>query len=163
MVKRYWDTATAIFRFLKAARNRVKEGMGKEQVLDFARREFGEVTKLLKKQIDDLFKAKPKTTKKGDVVPIKKNPLEDVIDKKFGEGTYKKAIDPEEGIVATDKARDIVKKRTKDIATGDPTGKTSEIMEGLAASIRKGGKGRDPREGVVRAAAREILIKIRLT
>ena len=73
MVKRYIDTATAIFRFLKAARNRAKEGMSKEQILDFARREFGEVSKLLKKQIDDIFKAKPKTEKKGDVVPIKKD------------------------------------------------------------------------------------------
>ena len=65
MVKKYKDVGVAIFRFLKAARNRVKEGMGKEQVLDFARREFGEVSKLLRKQIDDLFKAKP--TKKKEV------------------------------------------------------------------------------------------------
>ena len=73
MVKRYIDTATAIFRFLKAARNRAKEGMSKEQILDFARREFGEVSKLLRKQIDDILKAKPKTEKKGEVVPIKKD------------------------------------------------------------------------------------------
>ena len=73
MVKRYVDTATAIFRFLKAARNRAKERMSKEQILDFARREFGEVSKLLRKQIDDIFKTKPKTEKKGDVVPIKKD------------------------------------------------------------------------------------------
>ena len=73
MVKRYVDTATAIFRFLKAARNRAKEGMSKEQILDIARREFGEVSKLLRKQIDDIFKTKPKTEKKGDVVPIKKD------------------------------------------------------------------------------------------
>ena len=71
MVKRYIDTGVAIFRFLKAARNRAKEGMSKEQILDFARREFGEVSKLLRKQIDDIFKAKPKTEKKGEVVPIK--------------------------------------------------------------------------------------------
>ena len=73
MGKRYYDVGVAIFRFLKAARNRAKEGMSKEQILDFARREFGEVSKLLKKQIDDIFKAKPKTEKKGDVVPIKKD------------------------------------------------------------------------------------------
>jgi hypothetical protein len=141
MVKRYIDVGVAVFRFLKAARNRVKEGMGKEQVLDFARREFGEVTKLLRKQIDDLFKAKPtktKPTKKGDVVPIK-----------------------EEGILVTDEATKIAKKRTEDIAIGDPTGEVSEIMEGLGSlkNIKQGGKGLDPREGVVRAAAREILNK----
>ena len=61
----------AVFRFLKAARNRAKEGMSKEQILDFARREFGKVSELLKKQIDDIFKTKPtKTEKKGDVVMI---------------------------------------------------------------------------------------------
>ena len=97
MVKKRIDIAIAIFRFLKAARSQIKQGMGKEQILDFARREFGEISKLLRKQIDDLFKKKP-TTKKGDVVPIK-----------------------EEGIVATDKAKDIVKKRTEDIAKGDVT------------------------------------------
>ena len=73
MVKKYIDTGVAIFRFIKAARNRAKEVMSKEQILDFARREFGEVSKLLRKQIDDIFKAKPKTEKKGDVVPIKKD------------------------------------------------------------------------------------------
>ena len=61
----------AIIRFLQAARSMAQRGMKKEQILDFARREFGEVSKLLKKQIDDIFKAKPKTEKKGDVVPIK--------------------------------------------------------------------------------------------
>ena len=84
MVKRYWDTATAIFRFLKAARNRVKEGMGKEQVLDFARREFGEVTKLLRKQIDDLFKAKPTKTKpkkkEGEVVKLQTEAEKDIVE-----------------------------------------------------------------------------------
>ena len=62
----------AIIRFLQAARSMAQRGMKKEQILDFARREFGEVSKLLKKQIDDIFKAKPKTEKKGEVVPIKK-------------------------------------------------------------------------------------------
>ena len=40
-MKKKIDVAIAFFKFLKAARNRVKEGMGKEQILDFARREFG--------------------------------------------------------------------------------------------------------------------------
>ena len=61
----------AIIRFLQAARNLAKQGMSKEQILDFARREFGEVSKLLRKQIDDIFKAKPKTEKKGCIVDIK--------------------------------------------------------------------------------------------
>ena len=198
MGKRYYDVGVAIFRFLKAARNRAKEGMSKEQILDFARREFGKVSELLKKQIDDIFKAKPKTEKKGDVVPIKKDEgimsqyktiddevtqaekdaifdnflanadrtyanfvtrvLRDIqnapkserqqmikaIKDRTGMFKYLDDADAEkilksvdEGIVATDAAKEIVKKRTKDIATGDPTGETSEIMEGLAASIEK--------------------------
>jgi len=243
MVKRYYDVGVAIFRFLKAARNRAKEGMSKEQILDFARREFGEVSKLLRKQIDDLFKKGtpskskigeffgfknyPKTAqkKKGEVVPFKKeegimaaDAATEIVKKKIDLSKYdddalnalavegnriktkldelgksgtnyeefkklsarKKEIDdilsaaqdiPASGIGSfkadmelskisdeAKKATDIAKKRTKDIAKGDPTGEVSEIMEGLA-SIKHGGKGLDPREGVVRAAAREILNK----
>jgi len=76
----------AVIRFLKAARSMAQRGMKKEQIIDFARREFGEVSKLLKKQIDDIFKAKPKTEKKGEVVPIKK---------KEGIETIKGEINPE--------------------------------------------------------------------
>ena len=76
----------AILKFLQAARNLKKAGITKEQVLDFARREFGKVEGLLKKQIDDMFKKPDTGTKqqgtKGDVVPIKK----------------------EQGIMATDEA-----------------------------------------------------------
>ena len=64
----------AIYKFLQAARNLVKnKDMSKENILRFAKQEFGEVSKLLRKQIDDIFKAKPKTEKKGEVVPIKKD------------------------------------------------------------------------------------------
>ena len=61
----------AIIRFLQAARSMAQRGMSKEQILDFARREFGKVSELLRKQIDDIFKAKPKTEKKGGIVDIK--------------------------------------------------------------------------------------------
>ena len=65
----------SVIRFLQAARNLAKQGMTKEQILDFARREFGEISKLLRKQIDDIYSRykKPKTEKKGEVVPIKKD------------------------------------------------------------------------------------------
>ena len=70
----------AVIKFLAAARNLVRQGMmTKDQVLDFAKREFGEVSELLKKQIDDIFK-KPDsgTKKKGDVVPFKKKEKEGI-------------------------------------------------------------------------------------
>jgi hypothetical protein len=64
----------AIYKFLQAARNLVKnKDMSKESILRFAKQEFGEVSQFLRKQIDDIFKAKPKTEKKGEVVPIKKD------------------------------------------------------------------------------------------
>ena len=82
----------------------------------------------------------------------------------------------------------IVNKRTDDIATGDPTGETSDLMTKIESDLEKvketskklkettegltdspfddfynyvlgGSKARDPRRGVVRAAAREILNK----
>ena len=50
----------AIFKFLQAARNLVKnKAMTKEQILDFAKREFGEIDDFFKLQIDNLFR-KPK-------------------------------------------------------------------------------------------------------
>ena len=106
----------SVIRFLQAARNLAKQGMSKEQILDFARREFGKVSELLRKQIDDIYSRykKPKTEKKGDVVPIK----------------------TEEAIVATDKAAEIVKKRTDDIAKGDPTGEIDEGIETLGTKMK---------------------------
>ena len=170
-------------KFLITLGSAIRNGAVKtiQQAVAFAKREFGKVDDDFLNDIINVFKKEGKT-KKGDVVPIKKNPLEDVIDKKFGKDTYKKAVDPEEGIVATDAATEIVKKRTDDIKKGDPTGETSEIMEGLEKKakklkdaadelkkisapenimeqILKGQRARDPRRGVVRAAAREILEK----
>ena len=44
--------------FLNAARNLASMGMKREQVLDFAQREFGELTELMKSQIDNIYKPK---------------------------------------------------------------------------------------------------------
>ena len=65
----------ALIKFLIAARNLKKLGMSKKQIEDFARREFGEITTLLKKQIDNIFKKKSKPDDKkpeGKVTPFKK-------------------------------------------------------------------------------------------
>ena len=131
---------SARIKFLIALGSAIRNGAVKtiQQAMAFAKREFGEIDKSFVDDIVNVFKKEGKT-KKGDVVPIKKK----------------------EGIMATDEATKIVKKRTEDIATGDPTGEVGEIMEGLGSlkNIKQGGKGLDPREGVVRAAAREILNK----
>ena len=47
------------------------------EIYTLMKQEFGEVTKLLRKQIDDLFKAKPKTQKKGDVIDVSFKPGKD--------------------------------------------------------------------------------------
>tara|TARA_R100000329_G_scaffold27833_1_gene25891 strand:+ start:14 stop:1042 length:1029 start_codon:yes stop_codon:yes gene_type:complete len=66
-----------LIRFLNAAKRLYNQGfMGKEEILDFARREFGEITGVLKTRLDQIFK-KPATgikkqeTKKGEVVELK--------------------------------------------------------------------------------------------
>ena len=86
--------------------------------------------------------------------------------------------------MATDEAAEAVKKRTDDMAKGDVTGETSDLMtdlEGKMTDIKKaademkkiadktpesfvdfwyaGTKARDPKVGMVRTAAREILEK----
>ena len=66
----------ALARFLLALGNLIRSGGIKkiEEAIEFAKNEFGEVTPLLQKQIEKVFKTakKPKTEKKGEVVPIKK-------------------------------------------------------------------------------------------
>ena len=66
-----------LIRFLNAAKRLYNQGfMKKEEILDFARREFGEVSGVLKTRLDQIFK-KPATgikkqeTKKGEVVELK--------------------------------------------------------------------------------------------
>ena len=66
-----------LIRFLNAAKRLYNQGlMKREDILDFARREFGEVSGVLKTRLDQIFK-KPATgikkqeTKKGEVVELK--------------------------------------------------------------------------------------------
>ena len=128
----------AIIRFLQAARSMAQRGMSKEQILDFARREFGEVSKLLRKQIDDIFKAKPKTEKKGGIVDIKtrkeyKKELDEALgpdDDVFGSPIKDQKMKEFDKI----NAKKVVEERTKDIAKGDVEGTGVESLE---TSIKK--------------------------
>jgi hypothetical protein len=45
-----------IKRFLTSARSLANQGLSKEAIMQFAKNEFGEVTELFKKQIDNIFK-----------------------------------------------------------------------------------------------------------
>ena len=46
----------AIKRFLTAARSLANQGMTKESIMNFAKNEFGEITELFQKQINNIFK-----------------------------------------------------------------------------------------------------------
>jgi hypothetical protein len=50
--------------FLNAARNLASMGMKREQVLDFAKNEFGELTDLMKSQIDNIYRPKKSVSPK---------------------------------------------------------------------------------------------------
>ena len=69
-----------VLEFLKVARRLLSttKGLTKADIMEFARRSFGQVSELLERQIDNLFKKTPESgikkidTKKGEVVDIKK-------------------------------------------------------------------------------------------
>jgi len=50
--------ANAIIKFLEAARSLANQGMSKEAIEQFARNEFGEITELFQKQINNIFRPK---------------------------------------------------------------------------------------------------------
>lgn len=147
----------AIIKFLQAARRMSQQGMTKEQIMDFAKREFGDVSTLLKRQIDNLFKAKPKVEKKGDVVPVKKK-----------EGIEATTVTEELSDELTDSPLDDLKKitggKTKDDILNEEMIKMAEKentklgIETLKNPKRPGGP-LDPTTGITRTLARNILTK----
>ena len=148
-------------KFLIALGSAIRNGAVKtiKQAMNFAEQQFGKIDKSFVDDIVNVFKKEGKT-KKGDVVPIKES----------------------KGIMATDEAAEIVKKRTDDIVKGDVTGETSDLMKDLEGRLKKiqeyakkmdnpmgdlksfvikdpfrPGGPLDPKIAIVRTAAREIL------
>ena len=81
--------------FLNAARNLASMGMKREQVLDFAQREFGELTELMKAQIDNIYKPKkgpPSESKVGEFFGFKNYPKKDEV---FDDTVVKMKFDDE--------------------------------------------------------------------
>ena len=158
----------SVIRFLQAARNLAKQGMTKEQILDFARREFGEISKLLRKQIDDIYSRykKPKTEKKGEVVPIKKDEgikstkeykdmVEELRNSEIGnkytaeelEQAALEILETKNKLKATLESEQVLKKKPFSESTGFPKN-----------PYRPGG-ALDPVIGITRTLARRILDK----
>ena len=81
--------------FLNAARNLASMGMKREQVLDFAQREFGELTELMKAQIDNIYKTKkgaPSESKVVEFFVFKNYPKKDEV---FDDTVVKMKFDDE--------------------------------------------------------------------
>ena len=59
MVKKYIEAGIELTKFLNAAKNLAKQGIKKNEVLAFAKQQFGEITDSLRKQVDDIFEKSP--------------------------------------------------------------------------------------------------------
>ena len=113
----------AVLKFLQALRSLAKSGAVKtvDQAMDFAKREFGEVTDLLKRQIEQVFKPGKPAPKPGEggITSIKNAPKKETPDQASGIMATEEATTPlmknlEKG-VETLKA---MKKPGMDLATG---------------------------------------------
>ena len=119
----------AIAKFLQAAASLAKKGVKEADILEFAKREFGEVSDLLKIQVRRIFKNKD--------APSIKNP-----EKKTGEVVpFKK--DQASGIMQTEEASPLMKR----------LGEGVEILKGMKKP------GMDPTVALTRTLARSILNK----
>jgi hypothetical protein len=104
----------AMIKFLQAVRRLAELGVKKEDIIEFGKREFGEMTELLSKQVDDIYKRfykdkggsifkdkKPEsgTKKPAEVIelkkqrPIAKDEFEKMLDETFPEMKPKSEID----------------------------------------------------------------------
>ena len=144
----------ALARFLLILDKLVKSGVIKKipQAIKFAKNEFGEVTPLIKKQIEKIFESakKPlvgKTGKKeGTVIPLVKK----IAEKK------------NEGIASLDDSSPLMDKLGKDVeefrlSDDDPMGDLEQIL-----NPRRPGGSLDPATGITRALARRILERKRI-
>ena len=171
---------TAIAKFLQAANNLAQQGIKKDQVMEFAKREFGEVSDLLKRQIEQIF-----TPKSGGITSIKK-PEGKVIEASFKPGKDKTGKVVEESpsqasgtsIDQEDFLSRVRRQIQEDRKTLGPIGKEKkegitfsvpekgifnqktsidEITEMLTKNPRRKGGPLDPVEGMTRTAARVVL------
>jgi len=66
----------ALKKFLKAAKSLANQGLSKEAIMRFAKQEFGEITELFQKQIDNIFKREASGIEK---IKIKDNLFDDTV------------------------------------------------------------------------------------
>ena len=149
-----------MIKFLQAVRRLAQLGVKKEDIIEFGKREFGEMTELLSKQIDDIYKRfykdkggsifkdkKPEsgTKKSAEVIELKKlGTLDDMEPTKF-------ATDKEEGIASLlDEIKEIKK------GFGEIKNETNLLPD--SERLARGFPSRSV-EAIVRTGARELLVR----
>jgi ribosomal protein S13 len=150
---------TPILRFLQSLRNLQKSGVIKsvDEAYDFAKREFGEINDLLKRQIEQVFKTSKPAPKPGEggITSIKNAP------KKQESGIV-------DQIEASGKRLEGAANRMSEIqkeidAMYKPKPETSPLMgrleEGIETLKQMKQPGMDLATGLTRTAARKILDK----
>ena len=146
-----------MIRFLQAVRRLAKLGVKKDEIIEFGKREFGEITDLLRKQIDDIydrFKSPASGTKQpGEVVDIK---TKEKITDEFNL-TEDDPMGDLEKIVKGEGETGLPKKKDEGIGSlvepedrAETFLKTDEERTALGFPNRR-------QEGIVRTGAREIL------
>ena len=121
----------ALGKFLLAAARLAKQGVKEGDILNQAKREFGEVSEFMRAKIRKFYKDKDapsikNPSKNADVVPIKK--------------------DQGSGIMKTDEASPLMKKM-------------EDVVDTLQKNPKRTGGGLDPVTGITRTLARRILDK----
>ena len=162
-----------MFRFLKAVMSLARKGVKQEDILKFAKQEFGEVTDELKKIINRIYSrtksqgSRTKDQKKGEVVPFRdKNnlteddPMGDLEKIVRNEGDV--GLPKDEGIMSTDEA-DLQKKIIDQVNEAyGKKGMQEDMPEtfNLPDQVREQlGYPNRMIEGAVRTAARELLLE----
>ena len=142
-----------LIRFLNAAKRLYNQNaLTKSQILDFARREFGEVTGVLKTRLDKLFQ-KPATgikkqeTKKGEIVPMK-----NVTPKKEGITSLDEII--AKGVENKDPDLAKLLRQSDDLDAPTEKEMVEDALQKIADRKRLGTRSQ---ESFIRSAVREFL------
>ena len=134
----------AILKFLQSLRSLAKSGAVKsvDQAMDFAKREFGEVTDLLKRQIEQVFR-KPE----GGITSIKKPKSKDNVFTLVPKDKLRPAKMEEPPSQASGIMQRLEKQR-------------DDLFNMLKDNPYRSGGPLDPKMGLVRTAARQVLQKL---
>jgi len=164
----------ALARFLLILDKLVKGGTIKkiDQALKFAKNEFGEVTPLIKKQIEKIFELakKPvvgKTGKKeGTLIPLarkiaekKEEGIASLEDAPTIEGQMDKIEGASKRIDELMKEREAMYKPKPEPEQSELMNKLDDVVDTLQKNPKRPGGGLDPATGLTRALARRILDK----